>query len=85
MFNDLERSIFSDLLEAISQRLSNDSCNEFCVAVTPDNTAELESLIHVISYDADHTEHLMKQVGGGVQVFFNDHDLVDYLKDKIAK
>lgn len=83
MFNDLERSIFSDLLDAAYNHLLTEGCNEFCVAVTPDNEDELENLIHSVCVDSDDAETMKEQLGRGVQVFFSDYMLLKYFKRKI--
>jgi hypothetical protein len=84
MFSEAEKAIFGELLEQVSQELSNNSCNDVPVNVTEGNKADLVALIEEYAQDEDDKESLLESLEEG-KVYFSDWMLIDYLRGQILK
>ena len=82
-FTNLEKEIFSELLDWFIQDLYNNSCNDHPIKATADNKKQLQKFINDYTSDEDERADLKSELEKNGTVQFLDFQLVEYLKDKI--
>lgn len=84
-FDDLEKEIFTDLLDQAGNVFANNCCNDFYIQVTKENELLIHRLIQNFTSDQEYREHLFDQVIVGKDVILQDSMLFYYFKHKISK
>lgn len=80
--SDFIRGIFATAVNQASEEMSNNSCNDFPVVVTPENAAQLRDFCEEYAQDDDHFGSLMRQLDQG-KIWFEDWMILDLLVEKL--